>query len=328
MTIVTEPEGASAVRLTRTGASRVAAVREYGIVVAFAAVFVFLSFRSDVFLTSGNLLNVLEQSAAIGIIACAGTLLLIAGGFDLSVGATFALSGAVAARAAEPLGAPMALLVGVGAGLAVGILNGVLATVGRINPLVATLSSSIVVAGVALIVTKGFLITVDEPGFDKLGQGELLGISYAIYLWIAFAVLCTLALNATTYGRRVFAAGGNPEAARLSGIRVELVRSSTYALSGLAAGLAGVLVASRVSTGQADAGTGLELQVIAAIVVGGTSIWGGQGAVWRTILGVLLLALIDNGFNLLQVDPIYQQILQGTIILAAVALDAWSRQRR
>ncbi|GAA3526113.1 ABC transporter permease [Nocardioides daeguensis] len=328
MTLVTEPEQAVPTAAGRPRVVRLSAVREYGIVVAFLAVFVFLSIRSEVFLTSGNLLNVLEQSAAVGIIACAGTLLLISGGFDLSVGATFALSGAVAAKMAEPLGAPLALLVGIAAGLAVGLLNGVLATVGRINPLVATLSSSIVVAGVALIVTEGFLISVDTPGFDRLGQGELFGISYATYLWGAFAVLCGAALNLTTYGRRVFAAGGNPEAARLSGIRVDLVRASTYALSGLAAGVAGVLVASRVSTGQADAGTGMEMQVIAAIVVGGTSIWGGQGAVWRTVLGVLLLALIDNGFNLLQVDPIYQQILQGAIILAAVALDAWSRQRR
>lgn len=302
-------------------------VRDYGIVLAFLGMVVFLSLSSDVFLTSGNIQNVLNQSAAIALVAAAGTILIISGGFDLSVGATFALSGVIAAKTAPTVGVTGAILLGIGAGLLVGIINGLLATVGRINPLVATLASSIVIRGVALTLTGGMLITVDVDGFTSFGQGELFGIAYSIYLWIGFAIICGLVLSFTTYGRRIFAVGGNPDAARLSGVRVDLVRASAYALSGLAAGLAGVLVTSRVATGQADAGTGLEMSVIAAIVVGGTSIWGGEGAVWRTVLGVLIIAMIGNGFNLLQVNPVYQQILQGSIILAAVGLDAWSRRR-
>lgn len=304
-----------------------ASLRDYGIVFAFGGLFVLLSTQSDVFLSTANLRNLLTQSAPIGLMAIGGTLLLISGGFDLSVGAIFALSGIVAAQSAPILGNTAALLLGILVGLLVGVVNGVLATVGRINPLVTTLASAIVIRGVSLVLTGGFLVSVADPSFQAFGRGRWLGINISIVLWLGFALLAGLVLTFTTYGRRIYAAGGNPEAARLSGIRVNLVRTSTYAISGLSAGLAGVLISSRVATGQADAAIGIELSVIAAIVVGGTSIWGGDGAVWRTVLGVLILAMIGNGFNLLQVPAMYQQIIEGSIILAAVAMDAWSRRR-
>jgi ribose transport system permease protein len=308
------------------GRGVVETLRDYGIVFGFVALFVFLTVRSPVFFSADNFRNLMYQSTAIGLIAVAGTLLLISGGFDLSVGATFALAGVVAAKAAGDLPVPLALLAGVLVGLLVGICNGLLATVGRINPLVATLASSIVISGIAFVLTQGLLVNVTNESFKTLGQGKLLGIQYQTYIWVSFAVICGLLLAFTTFGRYVYAAGGNPEAARLSGIRVSVVRTATYGLSGLGAGTAGVLAASQVSTGQADAGAPLVMGAIAAVVVGGTSIWGGEGAVWRTVLGVLLLALIENGFNLLQVDPTYQQILQGAIILLAVGFDAWTRR--
>jgi ribose transport system permease protein len=303
----------------------VESARNHGIVLAFGALFLYLTFASPVFFSAQNFRNVLFQSTSIGLIAAAGTLLLISGGFDLSVGSIFALSGVVAAKAAG-LGAPTALLLGVLAGLAVGIVNGLFTTVGRINPLVTTLASSIVIGGVALVLTHGKLIVVTDPAFAAIGTGRLFGMQYQTWIWLLFALVCGLVLAFTSFGRYVFAAGGNPEAARLSGIRVHLVRTATYGLSGLAAGLAGVLAASQVSTGQADVGASLSLSAVAAIVVGGTSIWGGEGAVWRTVLGVLLIALIGNGFTLLQVDPTYQQILQGLIILTAVGVDAAVRR--
>lgn len=303
-------------------------VRDYGIVVGFVAIFVFLTFESPVFFSADNFRNLLYQSAALGLIACAGTLLLISGGFDLSVGATFALAGVVAAKLSGDLPVGLALTAGVLAGLVVGVCNGFLATVGRINPLVATLASSIVISGIAFVLTQGRLISVTEADYKVLGQGEVAGIHYQSLIWLAFAVFCGVVLAFSTFGRYVYAAGGNPEAARLSGIRVSLVRTATYGLSGLAAGIAGVLASSQVGTGRADAGSPLVMGAIAAIVVGGTSIWGGEGAVWRTVLGVLLLALIGNGFNLLQVDPTYQQVLQGAIILLAVGIDAWTRRTR
>jgi ribose transport system permease protein len=315
------------IRSVRDGSAfQLSALRDYGIVASFIALFVALAVSSDVFLTERNILNVLDQSAAVGLMACGGTLVIIAGGFDLSVGAVFAIAGVVAAQSAPHMDPAFALILGALTGLGIGIGNGILTTVGRINPLVATLASSIIIRGIALVMTGGFLVNVTEPSFNSLGVGDVWGINYSVIIWAVFAVICAVLLAQTAFGRFIYAAGGNPEAARLSGIRVGVVRATTYAISGLSAGIAGVLVTSRVNTGQADAGLGLELSTIAAIVIGGTSIMGGEGAIWRSILGVLLLALIGNGFNLLGIDPIYQQILQGGIILTAVAVDAWARK--
>lgn len=302
------------------------ALRDYGIVVSFLALFITLALMSDVFLSQANMLNVLDQSAAVGLMAAGGTLVIIAGGFDLSVGAVFAISGVVAAKFAPHMAPGIAYLLGSLVGLAIGILNGLLTTIGRINPIVATLGSSIIIRGVALVMTGGFLVTVTDPDFTKLGQGKIGAVHYSILIWAVFALISGLVLARSVAGRYIYASGGNPEAARLSGIRVGVVRTAAYAVSGLSAGIAGVLVTSRVATGQADAGVGIEIAVIAAIVIGGTSIMGGEGAIWRSMLGVLLLAMIGNGFNLLGVNPIYQQILQGGIILTAVAVDAWARR--
>jgi ribose transport system permease protein len=300
-------------------------LRDYGIVASFVAIFVFLTVKSDVFLTKINLFNVLDGNSSDGIMAVGGTLVLIAGGFDLSVGAIFALSGVIAAQAAPHMDPTYAILLGALTGLGVGIVNGFITTVGRINPLVGTLASSIIIQGVALVLTSGLLVNVSTPGFTSLGQGTIFTLHYSVIVWGVFALICGFLLWRTKYGRYIYASGGNAEAARLSGVRVNLIRGSAYAISGLSAGIAGVIVASRVATGDASTGT-FPLAVIAGIVIGGTSILGGQGAVWRSVLGILLLALIGNGFNLLGVNPIYQQILQGSIILTAVAVDAWARK--
>jgi ribose transport system permease protein len=300
-------------------------LRDYGIVASFVVIFVFLTFKSNVFLTKVNLFNVLDQNSEWGIMACGGTLVLIAGGFDLSVGAIFALSGVIAAQAAAHMDPTYAILLGILVGLGVGIVNGIVTTVGRINPIVGTLASSIVIQGIALVLTNGQLVNVTAAGFTSLGQGTIFTLHYSVIVWTLFAVICGFLLWRTRYGRYIYASGGNAEAARLSGVRVNLIRCSAYAISGLSAGIAGVIVASRVATGEADTGT-FPLVVIAGIVIGGTSILGGQGAIWRSVLGILLLALIGNGFNLLGVNPIYQQILQGSIILTAVGIDAWARK--
>jgi ribose transport system permease protein len=307
---------------------RISTLRDYGIVASFVALFVALTFSSDVFLSQANLLNVLDQSAVIGLMAVGGTLVFIAGGFDLSVGAIYAMSGVVAGLSAPHIGPELALLLGPLTGLGLGILNGMLVTVGRINPFIATLSSAIVIRGVALLMTGGYIVLVSDPAFTALGRGEVLDVKYSVLIWLGFALVCGFILAFTTFGRYIYASGGNPEAARLSGVRVGVVRAATFAISGLSAGIAGVIVASRVASGQADAGMGIEFAAIAAIVVGGTSILGGEGAIWRTMLGVLLLALIGNGFNLLNVDAVYQQIFHGTIILLAVGIDAWARKVR
>jgi len=312
----------------RSGSERqltLSILRDYGIVVTFCALFASLALSSGVFLTKTNLLNVLEQSAAVGIIACGGTLVIIAGGFDLSVGAVYAVSGIAAAQVANDHGIPLGLVAGVLFGAALGLGNGLLVTVARVNPFIATLASTMMIRGLGLIITGGFLVTVLDPQFTGLGRGQFWGVKYSIWVFLGFVAFSWFLLTRTTFGRHVYAAGGNPEAARLSGVRVGYVRAVTYVISGLSAGIAGVIVASRISQGQADAGEDLPLTAIAAIALGGTSIFGGEGAIWRTVLGILLLALIGNGFNLLGVDPIYQRIFEGAIILAAVAIDAWSR---
>ena len=301
-------------------------VRDYGIVVFFLGLFIALSFMSNVFFTKTNILNILDQTAPAGIIACAMTIVIIGGGFDLSVGAIFALGGVVAAQTAPHIGVWEGMIVGALFGLGLGIFNGLLITVGRINSFIATLASSFIFYGLGQVMTSGFLVSETNPTFAVLGNNGFAGVKYSIWLFAAVAICCTLILNRTTLGRYVFAVGGNAEAARLAGIRVNAVRITTFALTGLAAGTAGVLVASLISQGQANTGSDLTLTTIAAVVIGGTSILGGEGAVWRSVLGVLLLALIGNGFNLLNINPIYQQIVEGAIIILAVAFDSWSRR--
>lgn len=302
-------------------------LRDYGILIAFVALFLTLAITSDAFLTKTNLLNILNQWAPTGVIACGGTLVIIAGGFDLSVGAIFAIAGVAAAFVARDVNVPLGFAAGIAMGFALGTLNGILTTRGRINPFIATLASSLVFRGLAVLMTSGFLVTVTQPGFTTVGRDKLFDVNYTVYVFAAVVVVTGFVLARTTFGRYVYAAGGNPEAARLSGVRVDAVKAATFAISGALAGVAGVMAASRVATGQADAGVGLELTAIAAVVIGGTSILGGEGAIWRTVCGVLLLAMLGNGLTLLGVQTEYQQMIQGGIILAAVGLDAWARQR-
>jgi ribose transport system permease protein len=303
-------------------------LRDLGIPLAVLIVFAYLTFASPVFLTERNLLNVLDQSAIVGMIAAAGTLVLIAGCLDLSTGAVFAISGVIAAMLVHPIGAPAAIAVGSLSGIVFGLVNGVISTAGRVNSIITTLATGIVVRGLALVITGGALVRVTTPDFAFLGGATVGGATTAVFVFIAVVAVTWFLLARTVFGRYIFAVGGNLEAAQLSGVQVGRVRIVTFVISGLAAAMAGVLSASRVSTGQADAGIGLEINAIAAILIGGTSIAGGDGAVWRTAVGVLLVTLIGNGFNLLNVNPIWQQVFQGAVILGAVALDSWSRGRR
>ena len=307
------------------------AVRSYGIVIAFVALFVTLSIASDVFLTKDNLINLAFQAAPVGIMACGGALVFIAGGFDLSVGAIAAFSGVIAGKAFVGAGVPVwpAFILGALTGFGLGIGNGLLVTLARVNAFIATLASSIIVYGLAVAVTGGFLISIDSPAWETLGLGEIWGINYPIFVWLGFALFCGFLLSRTIFGRYVYAAGGNAEAARLSGVRVGYVRAATFAISGLSAGIAGVILASEVSTAQAEANNaGNTFDAITAVVLGGISILGGEGAIWRAVLGAFFLQMIGNGFNLLNVQPVYQNVFKGSILLVAVAVDAWARRAR
>jgi len=294
-----------------------------GILIPFIALFITLSLRSEPFATKANLLNILEQQSSTLVIAAAGTLVLVAGGIDLSVGAVYGFAAVTSAHFALQTNPWLAIALGIGAGLLVGLVNGIIITVFRINSLIATLAMSFIVSGCSGLITKGnLLVLFDKPAFGDLAGTEFLTIKTMIWTMIGAVIVFGLLLSTTTAGRYMYAAGGNAEAARLAGVRVDRIRILTFALSGAAAGLAGVIDVSNVLSAQAGSNENLTFTVLAGIVVGGTSILGGEGAVWRTVVGVLFIALIGNGYILLGYKPEYQQITLGGLLLIAVAFDA------
>ena len=220
-----------------------------------------------------------------------------------------------------------ALILGALVGLGFGLGNGLLITVGRVNAFMATLATSIIINGLGQVVTKE-TSSPYPPTASRFSVSERVwGINYPIFVWAGFAAACGFLLSRTTFGRYVYAVGGNPEAARLSGVRVNVVRTATFAISGLSAGIAGVILVSEVGTAQWNANTGIEFDAITAIVLGGTSLLGGEGAIWRSVLGAFFLQMIGNGFNLLGTTPELQYVIKGVILAVAVSLDAWARRR-
>ena len=304
--------------------------RTAGIAIPFLILFVTLSITSQPFLHTTNLINILDQQAATLCIAAAGTLVLVAGGIDLSVGATYGLATVVAGEIASHHSPVLAIGAGILVGLAVGLVNGLIVTIFKINALITTLAMSFVIGGLAVKVSGGNLIVLSSSsGFFKFANAQFLTVPSAVWMTLIFVVVLGLLLSRSTFGRYAVASGGNAEAARLAGVRVNLIRVVAFTLSGGAAGLGGVIDISRLLSAQAGSGgNALAFTVLAGIVVGGTSIAGGEGSVWRTAIGVLFIALIGNGIDLLGVDPLYQQIVLGVILLIAVGLDAWARQRR
>jgi ribose transport system permease protein len=292
----------------RLDAPALTRLRRVGILIPFVILFAVLSLTSESFATKTNLLNILDQQSATLIIAAAGTLVLVAGGIDLSVGATYSLAAVTSAHFALHTNPAVAIALGIGAGLLVGLANGVITATFRINALITTLAMSFVVSGIAGLVTKGnLLVLFDRPGFGKFARTELLTVRTSIWLMIVAVLVIGFVLSSTTAGRYMYAAGGNAEAARLAGVRVNAVRILAFALSGGAAGLAGVIDTSRVLSAQASTGdTALAFTVLAGIVV--------------------FIALIGNGYILLGLDPLYEQITMGVILLLAVGLDALTRR--
>ena len=322
-TDVTEP-----VRTTVSPVIRISRALARGwIVIPFVITLVVLSLASSSFLRFQNLTNILDQQAGIIIVACAGTLVLIAGGIDLSIGAIYGLAGAISLNVATTAGSPAGVLAGLAVGLAVGLVNGIIVTRFRVNALIGTLAMSFVVSGIAAIVTKGNLVVaLDHPDFQDFAATRIAGITSAAWMMILTAVAATILLSRSIFGRYVYATGGNAQAARLGGVRVNAIRVATFALSGAAAGLAGTIDSSRVLSAQASSGQFLTFTVLTGIIVGGTSILGGEGSMQRTVVGCLFVALVANGFNLLGLDPFYQQVTLGVILLLAVGVDAWSRR--
>ena len=280
--------------------------------------------RYEAFLTVENLSNVLRQNSMLGFVALGMTFVILSGGIDLSVGALLAVAGVVAAMLA-PHGALLAIVGGIGAATLLGVVNGLLITKARIQPFIVTLAMLIAARGAALAATAEQSISVPSTatGLTWLGRGSIGPVATPIVLLFLAYLLGALTLRYTRFGRYVYAIGDSEDAARLMGLRVDRVVIGTYALSGLLAGLAGVILAGRLGAGQPVAGVGWELDAIAAVVVGGTLLTGGQGGAGATLIGVLLLGVIFNLFNLEgTISPWWQWVLRGGFLLGVVIVQS------
>jgi ribose transport system permease protein len=291
----------------------------YAIFVALGLECLILGVSTHTFFTPDNLANVLRQNAFPAIIAAGMTFVILTGGIDLSVGSVVGLSGVLCADAlVRGWGLPAAIALGLGIGVLVGVFNGLMVTRIKVPPFVVTLAMMLVVRGAAYKYTDSHTISNLPPSLAPYSQG----MSMAIIMAIVFA-LSWMLLMRTPFGRHVYATGGNPDAAWLSGIRVNRVLLSVYVLCGLGAGLAGVLVASRLNAGYPRAGELFELDAVAAVVVGGTSLFGGRGSIWGTLAGAFFIGILNNGLNLYNVSAYDQMIAKGAVLLAAASLDRW-----
>ena len=295
-------------------------LRTYAVLILIVLLMIILTLSSEAFLTPRNLLNILNQNTPLAIIASALTLVIIVGGFDLSTAAIFAVASVTAAWIAINYNPYVGLLVAPLIGIVLGYLNGIIITSLKVHSFLSTIATSLVFRGMAILITGGFLIPVRMKEFTWLGREKIFDVHVAVYVLLVFAIISTFILNRTTIGRYIFAIGGNEDASILSGIKVNLVKIFAFSFCGFASGIAAAVQVSRISLGTSQAGLGMELQAIAAVILGGTSIYGGSGAVWRSIAGVMLLALINNGFNILNADPFYKDLTTGLVIIAAVAL--------
>jgi ribose transport system permease protein len=316
------PGATSGRRALSPRALRIEHVRDYGILVFAVGIFVYFSLASPAFLTSDNLLNIVYQNATIAIPACAVTLVIIAGNFDLSVGAIFTFAEVLCAWVALHWGGWWCFPVAILAGAAMGFVNGMTVTKLKVNAFLATLATALAFGGLALAVSGGSQIIPTSTVFTYLGQNSFAGIQYPVFMVVLVAVVLQVVLAYTAFGGHLYGVGGNPDAARLAGLSVDRLVIATFVIAGAACGIAGLLDASMTSQGSAtnSLGDNLALQAIAGVALGGTSIFGGVGSVWRTLVGVLMLGMITNGFNLLGVPSFWQDIVRGLLIVVAVVI--------
>lgn len=292
------------------------------------ALFVFLSIASPYFLSATNLAAVVRQTAVINIMALGMTLVIVSGGIDLSVGAILAFAGTIgtmALAAGMPLG--VGLLIGVLCGFAWGFVNGLLTTTLQMPPFIVTLGTLGIVRGLTLIISGGLPVVGMPREFAFLGEGSIGGVPFVLLVLLACSVVTYFILHSTKLGRYTYAIGSNKDAAIYAGIPVAGYTIAVYAISGMLTGISGMIEASRLMTGQPTAGQGYELQVIAAVVIGGGSLTGGEGSVVGTLIGAFIMGLLSNGSDLLGINPYVQQAIIGAVIIVAVALDE-ARKRR
>lgn len=312
---------------------RVAVNQEMIALVSLVLICIALSVSSPYFLTISNLLNVGRQAAINLIIALGMTVVIVSGGIDLSVGSVAALTAVTMDQLYLNNGGGdsiwVFMIAGIMIGTLCGVINGLIVHFGNVPPFIATLGMMGIARGAALLLTRGYTTVHGFPeDFQWIGAGYVFGIPFPLLLALLLTVIFALFLRYATLGRNFYAIGGNQEAARLSGVQIGYVKIAAYTILGLSSAIAGIVLASRTNSAPPAAGTGYELNAIAAVVIGGTSLFGGEGTIWGTAIGAFIMAVISNGLNLLDVNPFWQQLVIGAIIILAVLITTVRQKRR
>jgi ribose transport system permease protein len=300
----------------------------YGMVWALIGLLIVAQLLDSTFLSISDLRNIVFQNAAVSIIAVGMTFVIIGGGFDLSVGGIYGICAVVFAKLSTHMGVGLDLLVVMIVGAVAGTINGAIIARVKINPFVATLATSSLFLGAAYVYSSNLPVSVAATGYSALGNDNAAGIPISGLVTAAAFVVGGILLSRTVFGQNVRAIGSNEEAARLSGLRIDVIRAATYVFTGALAGIAGAIDTSRLAVGQADQGANLPLLAITIVILGGTSLKGGEGAMWRTFVGALIIAVLTNLLNSLAVTTSVQDVVQGAVLLAAVSFDLLVRRLR
>ncbi len=300
-----------------------------GMFIAFAVMFIILSIFVPFFFTVQNMMGLALSVSMVGMVACTMLFCLASGDFDLSVEGIVVLAGVLCAVVINLTGSiPLGIIAGLAGSALVGFLNGAIIAKLKINALITTLAMLYIVRGVSFIVSNGSAVGIANESFFELGNGSFLGIVNPIWITIALFAIFGLLLNRTTYGRNTLAIGGNKEAARLAGISVDRVKIIIFTVQGLVAGAAGIILASRMTSGQPNSSQGFALDVISACVLGGVSLTGGIGTIFGVIVGVLIMGTVQNAMNLMNIPTFYQYLAKGGILLLAVMFDQLKQRKK
>jgi ribose transport system permease protein len=303
--------------------------RDAGGLIVLLVLFGAMTLASDEFLTGDNMANLARQVAIFGIIAVGQLLVILTAGIDLSVGSVLGLTGCVTAQLlVEGMPVPLAIVVGLLVGVVLGLFNGSLVAYGKLPPFIVTLGMLGIARGLVLVLTDASTVQPLPDSFGNIANGDFIGLPNLLWIFLVVVVLTSFVLRRTVFGRYIYAVGSNPESARLSGVPVTAVLVSVYSIAGLLAAVGGILFASRLNAGIPTAGTGYELNAIAACVIGGASLFGAKGGAFGAAAGALIVATLNNGGNLLAVNAFYLQIIIGALILIAVAFDQWQSRAK
>ncbi len=303
-------------------------MRQFGLVIIIVLMVGVMAVASPVFLTAGNIVNILRQVSINGILAVGMTFVILTGGIDVSVGSLVAVTGVIAGNLLlQGYSAPVAVMVSMLASMLFGLFNGTMVAYFSLPPFIATLATQTIGNGFALVYSNGRPFAISDAAFKNIGKGEFAGVPIPILIMMAVCLVAIVLLRNTTFGRHVYALGGNRNATKLSGVRTKRVELMVYAISGACAAIVGIILASRISSGQPTAGKGFELDAIASVAIGGTSMSGGVGTLWGTITGFIIIGVLNNSLTLLNVSSFYQDIVKGFIIIFAVLMDMRAKKR-